>query len=202
MATPSKTQATSLVALQSLASGSVLVSNVVDVSTKFAGMAYVHFGRRATTALTAGCSFRIEASAKSSGDGFWFPLYTWSSQVAAALSMTVTGTNNAGQNVLQATTTPAYVAGDLIYIDNTTIANSEFQRIKVVTTNTSVTLEDNLTNAQNNPAATTFNKAEWWGVPLDLSGVGRVRLVVDAASGPTGQNVAVEAFLTTLDSVT
>lgn len=201
MASPSKTQGTSVLAIQSVASAAVVISSAVDVSTKFAGTMFVHFGRRATTALTSAAQFRIEASAKSSGDGFWFPLYQWSSQTVAALSMTVTGNNSAGQNVLTATTTPAYVAGDQIYIDNTTIASSEFQRIKVVTTNTSITLEDNLTNAQNNPNVTTYNKAEWWAIPLDLSAVGRIRLVYDTASGPTGQNTAIEAYLVTEDSV-
>ena len=201
MSTPSKTQGTSLLSLQSISSGSAVISSVIDVSTKFAGAVSVHFGRRATTSLTAAVQFRIEASAKSSGDGFWYPLYQWSSQTVAALSMTVTGTNASGQNVLTATTTPAFSVGDQVYIDNTTIANSEFQRIKAITTNTSITLEDNLTNAQNNPAATVYNKAEWWMIPLDLSAIGRIRLVVDTASGPSGQNVAVEAFLNTLDSV-
>lgn len=200
MASPSKTQGTSVLSLQSVATANVVASSAVDVSTKFAGTMMIHFGRRATAALTAAVIFRIEASAKSSGDGFWFPLYQWSSQTVAANSITPSGTNASGQNVITTTTTAGAI-GDLVYIDNTTIANSEFQRVKAISANTSITLEDNLANAQNNGSATVYNKAEWWAIPLDLSAIGRIRLVVDTASGPSGQNIAVEAFVVTEDSV-
>ena len=43
--------------------------------------------------------------------------------------------------------------------------------------------------------------AESFAIPLDISGLVRVRLVVDAASAATGQTVDVIAWLTTLDSV-
>ena len=201
MAAPSKTQGTSVLSLQSVATAAVVLSSAIDVSTKFGGTMFVHFGRRAATALTAGCRFRIEASSKSSADGHWYPLYEWVSAIAASETEAATGTNASGQAVITVASTTNLVAGDKIFIDNTTIGNSEWGRIKSIVANTSVTLEDNLVNAQDSGAATIYDQAEWWAVPLDLTAVGRIRLVADTATGPTGQNVAVEATLVTFDSV-
>src|SRR5215203_4124664 len=148
MATFSKTQGVTLLALQSVASNTVLISSAVDVSTKIAAAFFIHFGRRTASALTEGMEFRLEASAKSSGNGHWFPLFAVKTNTTAAESEAVTSTVSSGTNVITVASTTNLVAGDAIYIDNGTIANSEFGRIKSIVANTSVTIEDNLVNAQ------------------------------------------------------
>lgn len=197
MATITKTQGTSLLTLQSVASNSVVISSAQDVSTKLAATVFIHFGRRATTALTEGMEFRIEGSSKSSGDGHWYPLATFKTAVAAAESEAVSGTVSSGTNIITVASTTNLVAGDLIYIDNGTIANSEWGRIKSISTNTSVTIEDNLVNAQT--GATIYDQAEMFAAQLDLTAVGRIRLVADGRN--TGQAVAVEADMVTGDSI-
>jgi len=197
MATITKTQGTSLLSLQSLASNSVALGSAADVSTKLAATVFIHFGRRAATALTEGLEFRIEASAKSSGDGFWWPLAVFKTALAAASDEAVSGTVSAGTNVITVASTTGLVAGDLIYIDNGTIGNSEWGRIKSIVTNTSVTIEDNLLNAQT--GATIYDQAEFFVAQLDLTAIGRIRVVADGRN--TGQAVAVEAFMITGDSI-
>lgn len=203
MANITKTQGTSVLALQSLASNAVLISAAVDVSTKLAGTIFIHFGRRANTALTEGAFIRVEASAKSSGDGHWYPLAQFQTQTGAVTSQAVNGTCNSGQNVVNMTSTtgmsadPLASQGHIVYIDNGTIANSEFHRVKVVTLNTSITLEDNLVNAQT--GATVYPNAEMYVASLDLTAVGRIRVVVNADN--TGQAVAIEVELVTGDSI-
>lgn len=199
--TPVKTQGTSVFALATVATAVVSISSAIDVSGKFAGTMFVHFGRTVATALGAQCKFRIEASSKSSTDGHWYSLFEWATAngLTAASDEALTGTVNAGQNVLTCASTTGFVAGDLIFAKNGTIGNSEFHRIKSIVTNTSVTVEDNLVNAQT--SSTIYDIAEWWAIPLDLSAIGRIRLVIDAASGPTGQTIAAEAHLVTLDSI-
>lgn len=158
---------------------------------------FIHFGRRATTALTAGAQFRIEASSKSSGDGHWYPLFIYTTDIAAAESEAVSGTVNAGTNVITVASTTNLTAGDIIYIDNGTIANSEWGRIKSISTNTSVTIEDNLVNAQT--GATLYDQAQIFRVvDINCRAIGRLRLVVDNTG--TGQAVAVEAHVVTADS--
>jgi hypothetical protein len=197
MATITKTQGTSLLSLQSLASNSVVISSAQDVSTKLAATVFIHFGRRAATALTEGVEFRIEASAKSSGDGFWWPLAAFKTAIAAAESEAVSGTVSAGTNVITVAATSGLVAGDLVYIDNGTIGNSEWGRVKSISTNTSITIEDNLLNAQT--GATIYDQAEYFAAQIDLTAVGRIRVVADGRN--TGQAVAVEALMVTGDSI-
>jgi hypothetical protein len=197
MATITKTQATTLLALQSLASNSVVISSPVDVSTKLAATIGIHFGRRATTALTEGVEFRIEASMKSSGDGFWFPLASFKTAIATAESEAVSGTVSSGTNVITVASTTNLVAGDLVYIDNGTIANSEWGRVKSIVSNTSITIEDNLVNAQT--SSTIYDQAEFLSAVIVLTAVGRIRLVADGKN--TGQAVALEAYIVTADSI-
>lgn len=197
MATITKTAGTEVLALQSVASNTVLISSALDVSTKLAATIFIHFGRRATTALTQAVEFRIEASSKSSADGHWYPIARFLTQTAAAESEAVSGTVSAGTNVITVASTTNLTVADLIYIDNGTIANSEWGRIKSVSTNTSVTIEDNLVNAQT--GSTIYDQAEMFVAQLDLTAISRLRLVVDADN--TGQAVAVEAHMVSGDSI-
>jgi hypothetical protein len=183
--------------LQSLASNSVVVSNVLDVSTIFAAQVFIHFGRRAAAALTIGVNFRLEGSAKATLDGHWYPLAIVTSDAAAAESEAVSGTVIAGTNVITVASTTNLAAGDLVYIDNSTIGNSEWGRIKSIVTNTSITIEDNLLNAQT--GATIYDQAQIMSMLVDLAAVKRIRMVVDGSG--TGQAVAVEVEIITLDSI-
>lgn len=197
MATPSKTIQTALAAPQSLASNSVFISAVQTVTTVFAAALFIHFGRRSNNALTASVEIRVEVSAKSSGDGHWFVAANFKTKTAAVTSQAVSGTCNSGQNVVAMTATAGMTVGDIVYIDNGTIANSEWHRIKVVTTNTSITLEDNLVNAQT--GSTVYPAGEIFLAQVDLSAATRLRVVVNGNN--TGQAVAHEIEMITLDSI-
>ena len=197
MATLAKTAATSVLSLQSVAASTVLISSAIDVSTKLAATIFIHFGRRAATAAGAGVDFRIEASSKASADGHWYPLATFTTDFIAAEAEVVTGTVASGQKVITVASTTNLTAGDIIYIDNTTIANAEWHRVKSIVANTSVTVEDNLVNAQT--GATLYDRAEMFVASLDLASVVRLRLVADG-SGFT-QAFAVESHMTVADSI-
>ncbi len=198
MATPSKTAAQTLLALQSVASNTVVVGTALDVSTKIAAVVHARFGRRTASALTTGMKIRIEASFATSGDNTWNPVAVFTSAIAAASDEAVSGTVDAGTNVITVASTTGLVAGDVIFIDNGTIANSEWGRIKSIVADTSVTIEDNLVNAQT--GSTLRDQAEiYTPVFLDLFGVVRLRAVADGSG--TGQATAVEVRLVTGDSI-
>lgn len=197
MATIAKTVAQTLLALQSIASNTVVISSALDVSTKLAAQILIHFGRRAATALTIGMTFRVEASAKSSGDGHWFPVAQFLTDTAAASDEAVSGTVNAGTNVITVASTTGFTAGDIIFIDNSTIGNSEWGRVKSISANVSVTIEDNLVNAQT--GSTIYDQAQMFQCLIDCTAITRLRLVADGSG--TGQAVAVEAWAVTGDSI-
>jgi hypothetical protein len=197
-ATFTKTIQTALLTLQSLASNSVVASSVLDVSTKLSASVYLHFGRRAATALTTGLTYRVEGSAHATAHGHWFPLAQFITNIAAVGDEAVSGTCAAAQAVVAMASTTGFTVGDVVYIDNTTIANSEWGRIKTVTSNTSITLEDNLVNAQT--GATVYAGAQiFTAANLDLSGVKRLRVVANGSG--TGQAVALQAQIITCDSI-
>lgn len=197
MAALSKTAGTVIQACKSVSASSVDIPSAVDVSTKFAATVFIHFGRRAATAAGAGVNFRVEASSRSSGDGHWFPLAIFTTAFAASEAEAVSGTVNSGTNVITVASTTNIAAGALIYIDNGTIANSEWGRVKSIVSNTSVTIEDNLVNAQT--GATMYTLAEMFAAQLDLTGVVRIRVVADGANFT--QAFAYEVEMTTGDSI-
>lgn len=196
MATFSKTYAT-LLALQSVAASSVVISSAVDVSTKMGGAIYARFGRRSATAAGAGVNIRLEASFASSGDNSWFPFAVFTTAFAAVEAEAVSGTVNAGTNVITVASTTNLTAADVIFIDNGTIANSEWGRIKSISANTSVTIEDNLVNAQT--GATMYDGAEIYAPVAIPAGVARIRAVADGASFT--QAFAIEIRYTTIDGI-
>ena len=196
--TLTKTAGTTLLALQSVASNTVIVGSTVSVATTLYASVFIRIGRRIATALTVGAQVRIEASSASSGDRDWYPLFTYVSQIAAASDEAVNGVCAAGQAVVPMAATAGFTAGDVVFIDNGTIGNSEWGRVKSISANASVTLIDNLVNAQT--GATVYDSAEILpGISLDVSAVTRLRAVADFSQ--TGQAVAVEVMMVTGDSI-
>lgn len=198
MAAPSKTVGTSLLSLQTIASGLVVTGSAIDVSTKFSGMAYIQFGRTVATALTNAVRFRIDASSAASADGNWFPLVPeWLSDVSAAIRTAATAGASGGKSITVSNT--SMLPGDKIFIQNGVLGSSEWSRIATLVSTTGLTIEDTLVNAQTTSNIAT--KAEFFAVPLDFSGVGRIRFVCSTAQPVSGQTIAVEAALTTMDTI-
>ncbi len=196
MATYSKTAGT-LFALASTAASSVAVSTAVDVSGKMGGLVYVRFGRRSATGAGAGANIRLEASFAASADNSWFPFAVFTTQFAACEAEAVSGTVNSGTAVVTVASTTNLTQGDLVYIDNGTIANSEWGRVKSISANTSITIEDNLVNAQT--GATIYDSAEIYPPVAIPSGAIRIRGVVDASAFT--QASACEMRYTTIDGI-
>ena len=198
MATFSKTaSAGSLIALQSCAASSVVVGSAVDVSTKLGGLVYVRFGRRSATAAGAGANIRLEASNAASGDNTWYPFATFTTAFAAAEAEAVSGTVAAGATVITVASTTNLTAGDLIFIDNGTIANSEWARIKSISANVSVTVEDALVNAAT--GCTLYDSAEIYAPVAIPEGAIRIRAVDDGSLFT--QAHAIQVVYTTIDGI-
>lgn len=195
--TPVITDDQTLFALAQVNSGVATPSSEVDISGKLQVLVNIHFGRLATTALTVPCRIRLEVSTQSSGQGHWHPLFEHQTLIATAETESVSGTVNAGQAVITVSSTSNLVAGEPIFIQNPTFGNGEFVRIESVVTNTSVTGEDNLVNAQT--GGTIWDQAEILPPVRVGPGWARMRLVVENTG--TGQAVAVEAKYSTLDSL-
>jgi hypothetical protein len=202
--TLTKTAGAVLLALTQQATGVVTLGSAVDVSTKVGpATAFVKMGRVVATALTNNIKFRLEASAKASGNDEWFPIYEWTSAngTVAASSTTLNGATTAGNSTSVLTSGTGFTAGDLVYYRETgTPGDSEWSRVASIATNT-VTHEETQTRGHTTGIAVT-DSAEVFAIPVDIAGLVRVRLVVDSASAASGQTVDVIAWLVTADSAT
>ena len=198
-----KTAAQALLAHTQQATATITVGSAIDVSTKIGpATAFVKLGRTAATALSNQVKFRIEGSAKTSGNDEWVPIYEWTTLngTTAASSTTVNDAAfNAGDTTFTVTSATGLAAGDILYLRETgTPANSEWVRIASMS-GTTVTLEEAVTRNHTN-GINVADTAELMSVQLDMSGQVRVRLVVDTASGASGTTVDVIAWLVTADS--
>lgn len=200
--TLTKTQGGTLLAHTQQATAAITIGSAVDVSTKMGATAFIKMGRAATTALTNEVNFRIEASAKSSGNDEWVPIIQWTSsngKTATSASTVNDASFNAADSSFTITSATGIVAGDHMYLRETgTPGNSEWVRIQGVS-GTTITLEEPCTRAHTNGIATN-DLAESWAFQIDCQAIGRLRLVVDTASAASGQTVDVIGWIVTLDS--
>lgn len=201
--TLNKTAAGVLLAHTQCASATVTLGSPVDVSTKVGqATAFVKIGRTIATALSNQVKFRLEGSAKSSGNDEWVPIQEWQSLTGTTTASKTTlndASCNAGDTVFTLTSGTGFTAGDLVYLRETgTPANSEWVRGKSIATN-DLTIEEGLTRSHTNGIDVT-DLAELFAIPFDAGGQVRVRLVVDTASAVSGQTVDVIAWIVTADS--
>ncbi len=199
--TLSKTQGSTLLAFTQQASAAITVGSAVDVSTKLAATIYVKMGRTVTTALGNEVKFRLEASAKSSGNDEWIPILQWTSTSGktACNSTTLNGATTAGNTTSVLTSGTGFSAGAWAYFRETgTPSNSEWSRVLSLSSNTPTFEEAQTRNHTNGITVSTLS--EGWAFDIDCASICRVRLIVDTASAASGQTVDVQAIINTLDS--
>lgn len=202
--TLAKTAAQALLAHTQLATATQAMGAAVDVSTKVGpGVVIVKMGRTVATALGANVAFRIEGSAKTSGNDEWVPIYEWTSGngTTAANASTVNDASfNSADTSFTISSATGITGGDLLYLRETgTPANSEWVRIGSVS-GTTITLEEAVTRNHTN-GITTTDLAEMWSIPVDIAGHVRIRLVANSNNvTATGQTVDLIAWLITADS--
>jgi hypothetical protein len=197
--TVNKTQGTALLAWQDVATGNVVIGSAVTVDTKLAATVFCRLGRRTGTAFTAGWpNIRIELSAKSAGNDEWVPVATFQPAVGATIaSTTLNGAVAAGATTFVVTSATNILAGDVLFLSDSSAANYEIVRVKAVS-GTTVTPEEAVTDAHVTASIVT-DQAEVYVAQVDLTAVGRIRAVADNASG--GQAISVEVLMVTGDSL-
>jgi hypothetical protein len=181
----------SLLAMQAVTTGQILLSAVKDVSAYRNGRLTIRFGRSATTALTLPVGFNVQWATDADDDRGWnnyFP-QNITTETVAAESEAVTGTVAAGATAVTMASTTNLTAGEWVSIVNTTPANSEIRQVLSVVANTSLGV-DALVNAQT--SATVYDQAQQIPLVLNLDTITRIRLLVDTVG--VGQTIVCEAI--------
>jgi hypothetical protein len=210
MATYSKTQGSELLAVTSCATATITKSSILTVTTALSATIFVRIGRIAANALTNPAIVRIQASSQSgavaSGDNHWFDyaIFATGTAAAATLDTLKASGNDAGTATLTKSTAFNIAIGDYIFINNGTIANSEFARTIAKAgagDPYTISLVDNLSNAQN--SSVVSNQAENFMAQIDCSNIGRIRVLIDClgANAATGYSVAAQVTAITGDSI-
>lgn len=200
MATISKTQGTAILTHQAVTHPNTVKGSAQDVSTKLAATIILFHSSIEATANTNPGKFLIQVSGASSGDEDWATSYEFDVTISTADTENMTATEPAAETELAVAATAGFVANDLLYIqDAGTLANSEWARCQEISTNTFIKLIDGLTN-QKDSSDVVWNDADIFICQLDLTAIGRVRVVFQH-EGAVGANCHVKGLMVTGDSI-
>ena len=200
MATITKTQGTSVLTHQAVSHPDTVKGSAQDVSTKLAATILLFHALVEATANTNAGSFYVQVSASSSGDEDWVTVAQFTANTSTPDTEAMTATEPAAETTLAVASTTGFVAGDLLYIEDTgTVGDSEWAMCQEIVTNTSIILVDGLTNEKDS-SDVIWNDANLFVCQLDLTAVGRVRVMFQH-EGATGANCHVKAMMVTGDSI-
>ena len=199
MASLVKTAGIAILAHSAVTHPDTIKGSAQDVSTKLAATVICFHASVEAAANTNPGVFLIQGSGAASGDEDWATIAPFSATVSTADTEALTATEPAGETVLAVAATAGFVAGDLVYIQHTTLANGEWGRLQEIVTNVSLNLIDGLTNEQTS-SSVAWNDADVFVAQLDLTAVTRVRVVFQH-EGATGANCHVKALMVTGDSI-
>lgn len=199
MATISKTQGTAVLAHQAITHPDTVKGAAQDVSTKMAATIVCYHASVEAAANTNPGSFLIQTSPSSAGDEDWATYAEFPATISTADTEAMTATEPVGETVLACANTTGFVATDYLYVqDASVVADGEWGRCQEIVTNVSINLIDGLTTQKDN-ADVIWNDADIFTVQMDLTAVGRVRVIFQH-EGAAGANVHVKAIMVTGDS--
>jgi hypothetical protein len=176
------------------ASAEVVIGTAADISAAYYATLNILQGIAHTTPATIGFSALVQVSSETSGPE-WVNLYTMGGDIGTASDEAVSGTCASGQAVIGMASTTGFTVGDFVFIRNSTLANSEWGYVKAVTANTSITLADNLVNAQT--GSTVYDLASYRTLEIPALGYNRVRVIYTAPTGPTASVFETELICVT-----
>ncbi len=201
MAAPSKTAGTSVITHQAVTHPGTVVGSAQDVSTKFKVTFFLDHALVEAAANTNPASWFIQASAQSSGDEEWVDLIEIPlSEDGTPATEAMTATEASGVKVLAVASTTGFAAKDEVYIqDAGTLADSEWNKVQEIVSNTSIDILDGLTTGKDS-SDVIWGAAERNIITVDVESMVRVR-VVYMHEGGTGANAHIRATMTSLDSI-
>ena len=200
MAALSKTQDIVVLAHQAVTHPATVVGSAQDVTTKFAATIYLYHASVEAAANTNPGKFLVQTTPAATGNDDWTTVYEFDATISTADTEALTAIEFAGESILLVAATAGFAALDKLYIQDTgALANSEWRICKEIVTDTSIDIIDGLTAAKDSTDV-IWNDADLWTCQLDLTSVGRLR-VVFMHEGAAGANVHIMALMSTGDSI-
>lgn len=200
MATISKTQGIDILTHQAVTHPATVKGPAQDVTTKLAAKITLFHASVQAAANTNPGRFYVLTSASASGDEDWEIAYEFDATISTADTEAMTATEGAGETALAVASTANFAARDKLYIQDTgVLANSEWALCEAITGTPSIDLVFGLTDAKDS-SDVIWNDADIFTVYLDLTAVGRLRIVF-SHEGTAGADVHVKGLMVTGDSI-
>lgn len=198
--TPNKTDSVEVLAHQAATHPVTIVGSAINTSTKRGATIFLLHGYVEAAADTNPGKFLVQIrpdDGAGSVNEHWITVVELPAKGTTPDTEALTGTESAGDTVLECASTTGFAVEDELYIQNGTLANSEWAKLRSLVANTSLTVMEGITNAQT--SSTVWNDASKFIVSLDLNAVESFR-VVWMHEGATGANGHVKALAITYDS--
>lgn len=144
------------------------------------------------TAMSDGAEYSIQGSIYATGteDNYWEDLLKVGTGRVTAAVEAFAATEPIAETVIAAASTTGFSArGEKLFILHTTLALSEWVVSKSLVANTSITLRNGIINAHAAADSTLYTQAEEFSPNIILSGIKRIRLVVDNNVSATGSHI-------------
>lgn len=173
-----------------VAQNTVREGATVDVSAAYSYVLHIDMALSNTTAQTNGAKIEVQVSSNTSGDEDWSTFTSFIGPTGTANDEAVSGTEAIGATVIECASTTGLYDDDetrWIYFENTTVANSELGFLVSHVTNTSVTIQDGITNAQT--GSTMFDIAKRYVIELPFAAL-RFRVIYDNTRDAAGAAVS------------
>ena len=202
--TPNKTDSVDVLTHQTAVHPCTIKGSAIDCRTKRAAAISLFHAYTEATADTNPGRFLVQVR-PDPGEGtvneHWVTVLELTARGTTPDTEAMTATEPIGETVLACASTTGFTTADpdaQLYIQNTTLADSEWAQLSSFVANTSITLIDGLTTQQTNTSV-IWNDASRWQVYLDLNAMESFR-VVWIHQGTTGANGHVKALAITYDS--
>lgn len=199
--TPVKTDSVVVLSHQAATHPTTIIGSSIDCTTKISATLFLFHGYVEATADTNPGRFLIQVRpdpGNGSVNEHWITVMEMISKGTTPDDENMTATEPVGETVLACASTTGFAVNDPIYIQNTTLADSEFAQVRSIQTNTSLTIVEGLTVQQTNTSK-IFNDATLAIFWLDLTAISSYR-VIWTHEGATGANGHVKAFAIHHDS--
>lgn len=164
--------------IENIAANDEWKSKVFNVDGFFSGIVSVLFGRTTASAASAAATIYIEFSLESSGNNDWREYARFATQFAACESEAVNNTASAGATEIPMASTTNFTAGEMFYIKNTTLSQSEWRRaIAILTSPARVEIHDPIQYAQT--SSTCYDLPDEFNCVIDqnsMTAIKRIRV--------------------------
>jgi hypothetical protein len=192
-----KTSLVEALAHQAATHPTTIVGSAIDVSLARRATVFLYHGYVEATADTNSGSFYIQMrpeAADSTVTEHWLTHTTKTCGTTTPDTEACAATEPVAETVMAVASTTGFAVGDKLYIQNATLAHSEWGLLRKFTADTSITLTDGLTNAQTQTTSIIWNDANVWIVEIDVTAASALRVVFHH-EGATGANGHVKAFV-------